>query len=715
MDESSAVSSGMPAGANPVGVALPSSSHPAEEEVPTPTPAPAEPETHESEGDTVKIGQSVYQFPLKSSYTPKEISPVGKLDIKYVPPRNSFKIKTKEVGKLTIIENDQHEETLPSGKFPGFPKSGPEAETEQSSATRKDDWEPLSQHSTTLHEAFSIPNNHERAIDENNQTSKDDNPNEEDTPQPEFGLSTDQSLLHLGFESRDPQSKVIHMPEGGTKHGHLYITSGNNDTTSTSYSNAHIETQMMQLDADEMEDIFIGDIAERSNLDPEGMRADDFGNEMHNARKYEIANRHYSETGGGNEKGSHDLTSQTDSENDDEKRKRKCLYLFILLLIALVAVLAALLGRKKEENGFAAVGAVGGTLLPPFAQKSDTVVPSLYPSTFPSIESSLQPSLSPSPECPMGTHVFSIEHIHHSERYVGIPSAKSVATKHTRHREHSPPAATATNNATWKIKDACTGDIVAECLPCSISRISFPSSQRLPLMKPRSNGLSRSFEAKVEDISMCLPINNEWLLEIHPAKDANECCGFDPTTSVIFFDDAVLTGLANNVMDESSTFFGEAETPCASESPSGSPSIRESAMPSLDPSRTQSYIPSISASSPPSITPTSSSPTQSPVKHLGGCPDSYVSFVPYSMGVEVEMSGLVYRCTSSLCGSYGFDPGSSASSLWRQAWIVVGSCAGTMEPTSKPTTSVSTMCSVVVTTGRQSPHATISLSNKTKQ
>ena len=161
------------------------------------------------------------------------------------------------------------------------------------------------------------------------------------------------------------------------------------------------------------------------------------------------------------------------------------------------------------------------------------------------------------------------------------------------------------------------------------------------------------------------------------------------------------------------------ETPCASESPSGSPSIRESAMPSLDPSRTQSYMPSISASSPPSIDPTSSSPTQSPVIHLGGCPDSYVSFVPYSMGVEVEMSGLVYRCTSSLCGSYGFDPGSSASSLWRQAWIVVGSCAGTMEPTSKPTTSVSTIYAQSllrrVTTGRQSSHATISLSNKTKQ
>ena len=59
---------------------------------------------------------------------------------------------------------------------------------------------------------------------------------------------------------------------------------------------------------------------------------------------------------------------------------------------------------------------------------------------------------------------------------------------------------------------------------------------------------------------------------------------------------------------------------------------------------------------------------------------------PYAPGERVSNAGLVYECNAAPlnlhCGQGGYEPG--ASLYWAQAWTLVGSCSGTIAPTSSP-------------------------------
>mmetsp|Transcript_34835 Transcript_34835/g.61199 ORF Transcript_34835/g.61199 Transcript_34835/m.61199 type:complete len:969 (+) Transcript_34835:152-3058(+) len=439
----------------------------------------------------------------------------------------------------------------------------------------------------------------------------------------------------------------------------------------------------------ESEEVFVGEIPKR-NRDHDGDGGGDFEDNVdygddreetlsiHNDLSASSATDNDIE----NEKDSDASTAPTDPVDDEnEKKKRRCLFLLLLLLLVLVIVLGVLLGQKDGDERAVIAGAVAGVLIPPIVVVNETTVPSFYPSASPSIAHSLQPSLSPSMECPVGTKAFSIEHLHHSDHY--LPKIK---------REHHLPPTI--NGATLKIKDACSGEVIAQCLPCSKGSLTLSRPQS-PLTQPRSNGFTRHLEEKLhENITECLPINNEYVLEVLPTEGPDACCGFDPTTSIISYDDVVVKDVASSDSifdDESNMYFGVRETPCASESPSASPTVTGSAKPSLLPSQNPSDVPSTTPSSSPSLSPSTSTPTQSPVLFLGGCPETFVQFLDaYVIGTQVESNGIIYKCISFSCGSYGFEPGESTSSLWRQGWEVVGSCSGTMAPTLYPTVSPTT-------------------------
>ncbi|KAL7544749.1 hypothetical protein ACHAWF_008108, partial [Thalassiosira exigua] len=342
------------------------------------------------------------------------------------------------------------------------------------------------------------------------------------------------------------------------------------------------------------------------------------------------------------------------TEVDDKKKKRKWLFLLLLLPIIFAIILGVVLGTKDEKDR----GAAG--LVAPIV---------IIETSVPSSEPSSQPSSMPSRKCPIGTNAFTIEHGQQMEQL--SPSTRSDGA-----------------HISWVVKDACTGDLIYQCPPCSSESSSLPQDPQRNRTQANETRLRRVLDEDLpESNTQCLPIDNEYVFDLLPVENASEaCCGFDPASSTISYDDMVIHEASNgNVFGDSSdrVYFGEREVPCQSEPPSASPSHYPSGMPSSTPSENPSSDPSSEPSSSPSISPSTSPPTQSPVVFLGGCPDPFVAMTNYAVGAQVESNGIMYECKSASCAIYM--PGSDRGSAWRQVWEIVGSCSGTRPPTQRPT------------------------------
>ena len=70
----------------------------------------------------------------------------------------------------------------------------------------------------------------------------------------------------------------------------------------------------------------------------------------------------------------------------------------------------------------------------------------------------------------------------------------------------------------------------------------------------------------------------------------------------------------------------------------------------------------------------------------GGCPDEYEAGEDYVSGDRVSRDGLVYECVTGAnglhCPQAGYEPGEGTA--FADAWTVVGTCEGTIGPTSSP-------------------------------
>lgn len=388
-----------------------------------------------------------------------------------------------------------------------------------------------------------------------------------------------------------------------------------------------------------------------------------------------------------------------------DRKKRICLYLLLLLLLLLVVVLAVLLGQKSDEDGAAVAAFPGDVPTAPMLVTNETS------STMPNGEPNTHPSLMPSKECPVDTMAFSISHLH------PVEDDSLVVTMRTTNNDNDAAV-------TWRIKNACTNEVVARCPPCSAGALD-PDVlvQRHRPHKDVEGLLERRLheEGPPEGLTDCLPIYNEYVLEVLPVENGAEaCCGFDPTISRASYGGDVL-GEAGGYLPNGATHFGERNAPCTSDvpsasptvagskrpspspsqvysdvpskvqspSPSASPTVAGSERPSSSPSRPLSEVPSTAPSYPPTTVPSTGPPSQSPVVHLGGCPDPFVPWSAYPVGARVESGGVVYECISTYCANYGFFPGAEGNSMWRHGWEVLGSCEGTVAPTGHPTAPVS--------------------------
>ncbi|KAL7442131.1 hypothetical protein ACHAXM_011148 [Skeletonema potamos] len=83
------------------------------------------------------------------------------------------------------------------------------------------------------------------------------------------------------------------------------------------------------------------------------------------------------------------------------------------------------------------------------------------------------------------------------------------------------------------------------------------------------------------------------------------------------------------------------------------------------------------STTPTEIPSTTISPTLQPIIFIGGCTEAFNPFGSYATGSIISFEGIVYECIYPVCES-GLVPGDF------EAWKVVGSCNGTIAPTSKP-------------------------------
>mmetsp|Transcript_27648 Transcript_27648/g.50359 ORF Transcript_27648/g.50359 Transcript_27648/m.50359 type:complete len:720 (+) Transcript_27648:109-2268(+) len=405
------------------------------------------------------------------------------------------------------------------------------------------------------------------------------------------------------------------------------------------------------------------------------------------------------------------------AKESNPRRGHRFLYPVVLLLLALVIVLGVLLGKKNNPNKSFATTSNNAATSPYVSNPIIIVNNASWPSSYPSVVTTIlsngpstMPSPAPSAECISETKAFSIEHPKEGKI---IESTLFGSSSH----------------ATWILKNACSGEVISQCHPCSLGSLSLTSSKPNMSMKRGAdkNAFTRRTEQQLlQNITECLPINNEYVFEVQSSRESESCCGFDPGSFILLFDNVALT---HDVLDGSDAydndwpstyFFGESETACnkAEVKTSSSPTKSASPKPSLVPSasRVRSTAPSASpftnpptlvpttrpvtfspseaptsvsptkapASQPttiPSLEPIAASPTTIPLASLGACPETYGHFSSYTIGARVESNGFVYQCITVSCRSYGLEPG--------RRWKIVGSCSNrTLSPTVSPSISL---------------------------
>mmetsp|Transcript_23173 Transcript_23173/g.48952 ORF Transcript_23173/g.48952 Transcript_23173/m.48952 type:complete len:965 (-) Transcript_23173:77-2971(-) len=597
------------------------------------------------------------------------------LGAKYVPPDISLYRKEKEgtdVGKLTIEEFEKQEDELLEGEFPGLPIfEAPEVEPKKEFK----EWD------TNIE----LSPKKERETEWFDGEVKDDYRVGDDVPPEKEG----REVGKLTIPTNEAENEIFT--------GQFVLPPKNDDA----------ECNINDTELEQKKPIEDGMQSTTSTKEEEGSSNSDV-----------------------NKEAAIDISDEKPLNRD---KKHRCLYLLLLLLLLVVVVLGVLLEKKsKPEDGAAALRAI--PILVPLQNNTSapSTIPSDTPSTSPTItvlplteEVSYRPSFSPSlapslqrtnePKISSSNNPSSLPTLSSTNEPSVFPSvspsqfpsfspteqcSSNSSTFSIDYLDHNVLAARNNTSypATWKIREVCSGEVIRECLPCSLGTL---------VISGRNTRVgTKSVEKDFERITECLPSDGEYMFEIYPTYGTG-CCGFDPTIYTASYENAIFmkgylaTESPEGDQDENedkynvhSGFFGERKSPCPTEQPSSSPTLTTSEAPSSSPSIQPTLVPSDPPSNDPSLRPSilptsipsTNFPTKSPVIGVGGCPDSYVPMSYYEIGSRAEVEGIVYECTSYACGTFGFDPGDNSSSLWRQAWQIIGECSGTIAPTLSPTT-----------------------------
>ncbi len=295
------------------------------------------------------------------------------------------------------------------------------------------------------------------------------------------------------------------------------------------------------------------------------------------------------------------------------KKERGALSLLLLVFIAIVVLLGIILGRGESEDENASKIALAAV---------ETNVPSQSPTTY----------------CPVNTKLFSIRHTSLKEENIWTNAYPK----------------------TWVLKYACSDMEIVKCLTCddmgntSLASSSSPSSlffdnnstpdtttdtRHSPTYSPTMSesvlvaGLEK-YIASSDGVSGCIPDGYEYVFEVKPSDNPEECCGFLPHSfllsygdAAVFNDSIIFYEFEGNTQGSGRVYFPESAEPCPTSEPSGMPSATPSEtlteVPSATPSETLTEVPSATPSETltevPSATP-SDTPTLSPTTEVSISP-----------------------------------------------------------------------------------------------
>jgi len=256
------------------------------------------------------------------------------------------------------------------------------------------------------------------------------------------------------------------------------------------------------------------------------------------------------------------------------KKRRRCLVMLLLLpLFILVLLLGILLGKERKEEDSAGTALA---VVPIFAENS-TEAPSMAPSAQ---------SVLPGPSCPTDSKLISLEDL-----------SSAVNAKEP-------------SQYIWYVKDACTGNVISSCLPCSESSLVLGNRED-NFQQGRSNGHLRNLQS-VAFQNQCVPSDGTYVFVVEPAVSPNQCCGFDTTSYILNYGDKVVASSEDDnsaSSTEKQVVFGEGTAcPAAllSSSPTGTPSKEPTPQPTKQPSPRPTPRPTKQPSSGPTNGPTCS-------------------------------------------------------------------------------------------------------------
>lgn len=329
----------------------------------------------------------------------------------------------------------------------------------------------------------------------------------------------------------DQHFESSYHPTTRSKNDVEYTLPGNGSDS----SNRRVVGRLKFRSPDEMEDVFVGEVPKkRPSAADGGVDANDADSDYGDARhgSFFVYNSGADDANLG-DKDSDGSTALTEPRGEEERKKRRCLYLLLLIPLLLGAagiIIAALWDSGGEEEVTAA--AVDGVLLPPIVFVSNETNATSVPTTYPSVS----PSPPPMIVCPVGTKPFSVEVLKHDEHYL-------------------PPV----SSTTWKVKNACSDEIIAQCPPCMTDEPTRHLKDGVPPI-----------------FTQCLAADNRYTLEVLPAEEDDECCGFDVMSSTFTFDNAVVKDITSDKPNGvSSAWFGESDELCApGPPPSKSPTAK---------------------------------------------------------------------------------------------------------------------------------------------
>lgn len=268
-------------------------------------------------------------------------------------------------------------------------------------------------------------------------------------------------------------------------------------------------------------------------------------------------------------------------------QRKKCAFaLLLLLLCALSIALRVILHSNKQSND------------PSENENSLKNLMYLSNATSNSPSVSLMPTLQPSSSCFEGTKPFAVNIT--QQNLMGWTSAEIVS-----------------HNATWVVREACSGNVVMECQPCSYGTLH-----------------DNIFEYATQR-EQCLSLQNEYIFEITSGGNGS-CCGFAASSYKVVYDgDVVLEGdvtEATAIGFHARFRFGESNERCSTESPSALPSSYSTDVESMQPSMVPSSIASQQFTHVPSEQP-STLPSQQPTCNT--------NIDDFNLCLALDMSGSV--------------------------------------------------------------------------